>query len=379
VEGGIVAQAIFWTAFAVVLYTYAVYPLIMTVWGTFFRRRVDRRYEPVPVSVVIAARDEEGRVADRIRNVLDQEYPPEAIEVILVSDGSRDRTAEEARAIGDPRVRVIELPEPRGKAAALNAGVAEAKHPIVVFTDVRQRFSPGALAELTAFFHDPRVGAVSGELVLSRETGGDVQEGVGLYWEYEKFIRRKESAVDSCVGATGAIYAIRRVLYRPLPLDTILDDFLVPMRIVLAGYRVVFARSAKAFDRVSESPSREFRRKVRTLAGNFQALRYEKRLLDPRRNRLFFQLFSHKLLRLVVPYCAVAMLLACFRLEGAFYRTFLVLQILFYLLPLAKGTPLVRTPLGGLVRVAWTFLALNAAAVVGAWMFFTGRTERIWR
>ena len=159
----------------------------------------------------------------------------------------------------------------RGKAAVLNDVVPRASGAIVVLADARQRFEPDTVRALTRPFADPAVGAVSGELILTETPDGPtVGRGVGVYWRYEKLIRKSESRVDSTVGATGAIYAIRRELFEPIPEDTLLDDVLIPLRIVRRGYRVLFEPAARAWDRVAASAGEELARKVRTLAGNFQ-------------------------------------------------------------------------------------------------------------
>jgi biofilm PGA synthesis N-glycosyltransferase PgaC len=370
---------LFALSIAFVAYTYAIYPLILAVWATIAPKRVNKSFTPVPVTVVLAARDEEEHITSRLSNFLDQDYPSDLVEVVVVSDGSTDRTVELARSVGDPRVQVVELGRPLGKAEAINTGVSRATHGIVVFADARQQFSPRAFAELASVLADDRVGGVSGELVIERARESEVGEGVGLYWNYEKFIRRKESEIDSVVGASGSIYAIRKRLFAPLPPDTLLDDFLVPMRIVLQGYRVVFERGAKAYDRTTERASQEFSRKVRTLAGNFQAVALEKDLLNPFKNRLFFQMISHKLARLAVPYFLVTAFVSNLFLDGPFFHATLGLQALFYLSLLLKPTPLARTRAGGFVRVAWTFAVLNAAAVAGFWVYLTGKEKGVWK
>jgi len=360
-------------------YTYLGYPLVIALLGTFFKKRVEKRYQEPGVSVVLAARDEEGRIEGRIRNLLEQDYPPEKLEVVVVSDGSRDRTAEIARGVEDARVKVVETGSPVGKAVALNMGVETATHEILLFADARQSFSRNVVAELVALLYDRSVGAVSGELVLAGEEESELGEGVGLYWKYEKFIRRMESAFDSVVGASGAIYAVRRELFEPLPPGTLLDDFLLPMRIVLKGRRVLFTRAAKAYDRVSPTARAEFARKVRTLAGNFQALRLEPALLDPRRNRLFFQLFSHKLARLAAPYFCVGALVGSALAPGMVYRFFFLGQIVFYASSLFNFLPLAGRSLGALGKMAWTFLVLNAAAVSALWVTLRGREGQTWK
>ncbi|UCG50395.1 MAG: glycosyltransferase family 2 protein [Candidatus Latescibacterota bacterium] len=370
---------LFFISIGFIVYTYAVYPLIVYVWGTVFPKKVQTRYEFVPVSIVLAVRNGEEHIESRLQDLMSQDYPAELVDIIIVSNGSTDKTVEIAKSIRDPRVRVIEIEEPVGKAGAINVGVGSAKHDIVVFADVRQSFGEAAISELVAVFFDERVGAVSGELIIGRTEESEVKEGVGLYWEYEKLIRRKESEIDSVVGATGSIYAIRRSLYVPLPPQTLLDDFLVPMRIVLQGFRVVFARSAKAYDRTSGTSSHEFSRKVRTLAGNFQALAFESNLLNPAKNRVFFQMISHKLARLAVPYFFVLALLTNLSLRGTFWDITLAIQLLFYLAILLRFTPLKKSRYGGIVRVAWTFAVLNTAAVVGLWVFATGKDKEAWR
>lgn len=362
-----------------ILYTYLLYPVIITLWGTMARRRVQRGHTPFPLSVVLAVRNEERTIEARIENLLNQEYPADLAEIIIVSDGSTDATIERASRFRDDRISIIDTGSPVGKAMALNRGVEAAANELIVFADARQRFAPDVFTELASMFHDETVGCVSGELVFSKEGTSEVQEGVGLYWRYEKLIRRKESDVDSVVGASGSIYAVRKRLYTPLPAGTILDDFLLPMRIVLLGYRAVFTRSARAFDTVAETASQEFSRKVRTLAGNFQALRFEPALLNPARNRLWFQFVSHKIARLFAPYFCILAFVGNFFVPGSLFHVLLILQILFYGSALLKFTPLKSTALGSLIRISSTFVMLNAAAIVGFWMFLTGQEAAIWK
>lgn len=372
-------ETVFYVSACFIVYTYVIYPLVIYVWGTFFPRPVGKRYQALPLSVVLAVKNEEINIKTRLENLLSQDYQEDLIEVIVVSDGSTDRTVELARAFEDERVKVIESPAPLGKSGALNIGVENASHDIIVFADARQKFGDNVFAELVAMFYDGSVGAVSGELVIERGINSEVHEGVGLYWRYEKMIRHKESAVDSSVGATGSIYAIRRALYRPLAAHTLLDDFLIPMRIVLQGYRVIYVRSAKAYDLSSATAAQEFDRKVRTLAGNFQAVAMEKRLLMPWKNRVFVQFLSHKLARLVVPYFCLLALVGSGLLSGWFYRFVFLVQVLFYAAGFLNLTPVGDTKAGALIRVSWTFMVLNAAAVKGLIVFLTGRDKRVWK
>jgi cellulose synthase/poly-beta-1,6-N-acetylglucosamine synthase-like glycosyltransferase len=329
-------ETLFWASILLVFYVYAGYPLLLAIWSGLVSRPVaKRRTLPAPtISVVIAARNEAQRLPARLANLLALEYPTPP-EIIVVSDGSTDRTADALVRFGQ-RVRLIELPL-GGKPLALNAGVAAARGDIVVFADARQRFAPNALTDLVANFADPSVGAVTGELVLDCEgnsgvSDSEIAEGVGLYWRYEKWLRRQESRVWSTLGATGAIYAMRRELWRPLPPETLLDDVLACMRIVLDGKRVVFDDDACAFDRVAPSGAAESRRKTRTLAGNYQILALEPRLLNPFANPVWLQYVSHKVGRLIVPWCLVLALISNIplALRSWPYRLALLVQLCFY-------------------------------------------------
>ena len=258
----------------------------------------------------------------------------------MVSDGSTDGTAEVLRRYA-PAAEAIHLTA-GGKARALNAGVARAQHELLVFTDARQQFAPDALRRLVAPFSDPTVGGVSGELILDCESGGaattGIAESVGSYWRYEKWLRRHESMIGSMLGATGAIYALRRRVWQPLPEQTILDDVLAPMRAVLASTRVVFEAGAHAIDRAVSAPA-ELRRKVRTLSGNFQILFLEPRLLNPFANPVWLQYLSHKVGRLLVPYALIALVVSSAALARTsyFYAVALAGQLAFYTLALYGG------------------------------------------
>ena len=361
---------VFWLSVALIAYVYVGYPLALHC-GLWMADRGFRSRSANPhygVSIVVAARNEAARLPARLDNLLSLYYPASRRQIIVVSDGSTDETLKVLAGYQSKGlVDVVAVP-PGGKALALNAGIERARFEIVVFADARQTFAPDALRELVAPFADPRVGAVTGELQLDAESAcrrsdrdrrvfdrrsgeragaferreqerrrtlrSTIADGVGLYWKYEKQMRRLESRIWSTLGATGAIYAIRRALYRPLPADTILDDVLTPMRIVLAGYRVVFNEKALAFDRAASDADAEARRKVRTLAGNYQILALEPALLLPWRNPVWLQYLSHKDGRLVVPYAMLAALASSIVLASShpFYAVALAVQVLFYLL-----------------------------------------------
>ncbi|HEY7501987.1 MAG TPA: glycosyltransferase family 2 protein [Vicinamibacterales bacterium] len=307
----VLIEAFFWTALAVTLYVYVGYPTLLAAWARLAPKPVHRSPVTPPISIIIAARNEAASLQARIENLLASDYPSELMQIIVVSDGSTDPTAD-ILAFYKGQVDSVLLP-PGGKACALNAGVEVATHDVLVFTDARQSFAPDALRALVAPLADPHVGGVSGELLLDCESGGGtstIGEGVGAYWKYEKWLRKQESLIGSTLGSTGAIHALRRELWQPLPPETILDDVLAPMQVVLSGARVVFEGSARAYDRVAPEAAAEFQRKTRTLAGNYQILRLQPRLLLPFVNPVWLQFISHKLGRLLVPY-ALFLLFIC--------------------------------------------------------------------
>jgi cellulose synthase/poly-beta-1,6-N-acetylglucosamine synthase-like glycosyltransferase len=373
------AGIVFWACAAAVAYTYVGYPLLVAALAAAFGRGPRRRGITPTVSVLLVARDEETRVAERLDNLLRLDYPEDRLEILLGSDGSTDATVQAARPYAD-RVRVLDFPARRGKAAVLNDLVARARGEILAFADARQTFSTGTMRALVAPFHDPRVGAVSGELVLEDRHGrSEVGAGVGAYWRYEKAIRKAESALGSTVGATGAIYAIRRALYAPLPPDTILDDVLVPMRVVRKGYRVVFEPRATAFDRPSADAQQEFRRKVRTIAGNFQLFARERWLLAPGRNPVWFQTVSHKVLRLVGPaLLAGTFLLSALLAADPVYGFALLLQTLVLTAALVGATQDRARRRLPVASAALVFVLLQAATVVAFVRFAQGRLAGIW-
>jgi biofilm PGA synthesis N-glycosyltransferase PgaC len=373
---------VFWLALALVLYSYLGYPALVVLLARLRPAPRVRRAPCEPaVTVLIVVHNEEACLEQKLRSVLALDYPAERREVLVVSDGSTDRSEAIAASFAASGVGLLALPGPRGKAACLSEAVPRARGELVLLTDARQTLAANALRELVAYFADPSVGAVSGELMLESGPGAPAS-GVGLYWRYEKLVRQAESRLDSTVGVTGAIYALRRGLFVPLDPRAILDDVLLPMEVVLAGRRVLFAPEARAFDAVAASAGREYRRKVRTLAGNYQLLALRPALLDPRRNRLLFQLVSHKLSRLAVPWCLLLMLAASSWLSLAgsrFQRAALAAQLALYLLALAgwlrarSGQP-VR-----LLSLPYTFALLNLAAAAGLVGFVRGTESAAWR
>lgn len=297
-------------------------------------------------------------------------------EVIVVSDGSTDSTVPLAERYATGQVRILELPVNVGKAEALTVGCATARGDIIVFADARQRWAPDALENLLRNFMDPKVGGVSGDLRV--ETNSGLMSGFGLYWRYEKWLRQTESLVHSTVGVTGAISAVRRVLFRPIPKGIILDDVYWPLQVAMQDYRVVHEEQARAFDQLPQKAGDEFQRKVRTLSGNFQLLTQLPAALLPWRNPIWLQFVSHKIMRLVVPWALLVALINSAFLTAALYEIAFIGQLAFYCLGV-YGILLGARSHSRLASVAGSFLVLNAAAWLAFWVWITGRATRSWR
>ncbi|MEJ5250296.1 MAG: glycosyltransferase family 2 protein [Armatimonadota bacterium] len=369
-----------WIALLFVVYTYFGYPFLLWVVGLFKPRpalhaEASANGDKPLVSVVIAAYNERCNIGRRIQNLLESDYPDDRMEIIVVCDGCTDETAEIARRYEN--VTVVESEHRIGKSAAINMGLKHARGDIVVFADARPLFARDTISRLAEVFTNPKIGAVSGELILLAEDG--TPRAMGLYWRYEKALRRLETRAGSIVVCTGAVYAIRKHLFTPIPQGLAVDDMWVPLHIARQGYRVVFDTHALAYDRLPSSFHSEFRRKVRTLAGNYQLMWVAPWLLLPVVNPLWWQFISHKVFRLLVPYALIGMYVASWALLHQPYGAALVAaQTGYYLLgAIAWAIPSLARRFR-LVGLAGSFLSLNAAAAVAPLAFVLGRGRVKW-
>jgi cellulose synthase/poly-beta-1,6-N-acetylglucosamine synthase-like glycosyltransferase len=291
------------------------------------------------------------------------------------SDGSSDKTMEIVSKYASDKLKLFCNAVRQGKPSVLSMLAKEAKGELLVFTDARQRLDAISLKELVKHFADEKVGSVSGELHFEGE-GSQASEGMGLYWKYEKFIRKSESRMGSMLGATGALYAIRKDLFPQLPKDLILDDVYIPLKIVEKGYRAIFDKKAKVFDRYSRNAKEEFLRKTRTLAGNFQLFIHLRELFNPLRGKISWQFFSHKFLRLMVPFLLMILFTAnLFLLGQVGYKVFFILQAIFYTFALLGA---IFKQSNRLFDVPYMFCIMNAAAVMGLYKFLSGGLDVKW-
>lgn len=367
-----------WSCVWLLLHVFVGYPAWMWLLARVQPLPVQKRTITPTVTVVIAVHDGGMHIRAKLKNLCALDYPGENIDIIVACDGCHDDTSVLSRHCGDSRVRVLDFTERRGKAACLNDAIAIARGEVLLLTDVRQKLSPTALRELVANLADPTVGAVSGELHLEDVSTGFAQ-GVDAYWRYEKLIRLSESRSGSTVGVSGALYAMRRELFEPLPPGTVLDDVLIPMRVAATGRRVVFEPRALAWDQPSRQPAEERKRKIRTLAGNYQLIQLAPWLLWPARNPLWFRFVSHKVLRLLAPWLLLLLALttAALATRHAMYAWLLLL--------LLAGMALVVVerllPVAGRwlpVRLAVAFYYLNLFAAQALIAFTRNRGLHLW-
>ena len=310
------------------------------------------------VTVVVAARNEAGLIGARVANLLGSDYPAARLEILVIDDGSSDATAAAALASGDPRVRVVSLLRSLGKAAALNAGMSQVTTPLTVFADARQAFSGKTITALVSAFSNARVGVAAGHLVLAGN------ESSGLYWRIESALRQAESTLGWAHAASGAIYAIRTPLFEPLPDGLLLDDVWIPLQAVKKHFRIADVPEALAVEPAAVAPAAEFKRKLRTLVGNWQLMVAAPWLLSPWHNPVFFPWLSHKLVRLLAPWALLAALIASMVSTTPWMRWALMAQLLAYTVATAALLAPRAARRVPLATAAGSFLLLNLAALL---------------
>jgi len=373
-------RIIFWLSMAGILYTYAGYPAVMWMLARLRPRPWVAGAITPSVSIVLAVHNGEALLPRKIEHLLSLDYP-NIIEIILVSDGSTDGTAELLTRLHHPRLKTILLKEHAGKAVAINAGAAIATAEVILFVDIRPEIAPGAIQKLVSNFADAKVGCVAGELILRTDSHDPTSAAVsGIYWRYENWIRNCESVVASPVGVYGGFFAVRRALFTEQPAGIILDDMFQPLSIIRQGYRSVLDPAAYVYDSWPAKYEDEFHRKVRTLAGNYQLFYLAPWTLSWH-NPVLFQLVSHKIMRLIVPYQILLLLISTLTLSGTspYFAVFAAMQICFWFIAIVALR--YRIPVLHRIAVpASALLVLKAAAVVGLYRFlFTrGPLWKIW-
>lgn len=378
-----IAALLFWGAAAVLFYVYVGYPVLLLILSAFAPRRrrplVDANQLP-SLSILIAAYNEEAHIGQKIRETLALDYPADRMEVLILSDASTDRTDAIVRSCTDPRVRLLRMRERRGKTHAQNEGVHACTGEIVVFSDATTIYHPLALRCLASNYQDPAVGAVSGRYQYFDPDGqSPTGSGTIAFWNYENLIKTFQSRIKTISGCCGCIYSVRRSAYTPLA-DNIISDLVQPLWVIKQGYRVVFEDRALAYEETTQSTAEEFAMRVRIVSRAILGILSVADVLNPwKHGWVAFQLFSHKVLRWLVPvfllilFGANAVLAA----EPGAFRMLFGLQALFYLSALlAVALPIGRwwKPL----TIPLYFCTLNAAALMSVIEVLRGRRYVVW-
>ena len=375
---------IFWACAALIAYAYVLYPAIIWLFSRWFGRlpvAPKVRDADLPTAtLLIAAYNEESVIGERLDNALAADYPGDKLRIVVASDGSADRTAEIVAGFAGRGVRLLDYKARRGKSTVLNSAMSEVDTDIVLLSDANTHIDPDAPRKLARWLRDPTIRAVCGRLILTDPATGSNADGV--YWKYETFLKKCESRLGALLGANGAIYAIRRADYMPIPGNTIVDDFVIPLLAKMRhGGRIVYDAEAVAREETAADVAGEFKRRTRIGAGGFQAVALLWRLLDVRYGWVSFAFLSHKILRWLCPFFMLGMLLTSAALAAAgsrFFLAALVAQAVLYLAwPLSRYLP---RPLARFapLRVANMFTAMNLALLVGFGRWVRGRQKGAW-
>lgn len=375
-----ILELLFWTAIAIIVYTYALYPGLVLLRGLFQPKPYKRAAITPQVSMVIAAYNEADTIGAKLDNILSLNYPDDALEVIIASDGSNDGTNRIVQAYDDPRINLLALPR-LGKAAALNAAVEAATGDVLVFSDANSIYAADAIFALVEPFADPEVGGVAGNQRYRDEREQNENAGERSYWRFDRRLKDLQSRAGNTISATGAIYAIRRSLFRTVP-EGVTDDFVTSTRVIAQGYRLVFAPDAVAYEPAMSSGNVEFSRKVRVITRGLRSVWVMRELLNPFRYGFYaIQIFSHKVMRRLVAFPLLFVLLISPFLwqHGPVYQVAAIGQLGFYGLGLA-GLVLDGTRLGRqkIFSLPFFFCMVNTAVLVATVNVLRGHRIVLW-
>jgi glycosyltransferase involved in cell wall biosynthesis len=374
------AQIVFWIAFAALIYVYAGYPFALTVVSLLFRRRRPESGHTPSISMLIAAYNEEAGILKKLEQTVALDYPADKLEIMVLSDGSTDQTDAMVESFRDSRVCLLRVKDRKGKTNAQNEGVKSANGEILVFSDATTVYHPRALQYLACNYADPKVGAVSGRYQYFDPLGNSpTGMGTMAFWNYENLIKMAQSRIRTISGCCGCIYSVRRDLYTALSPDVI-SDLVQPLHVIRQDHVVVFEDRALAYEETTKSSSDEFSMRVRVVTRGIHGLLSVPKLLQPWRYPwVAFQLWSHKILRWLVPFFLVMLLGAnVFLWESPAYRYFLFAQAGFYLMALLSLViPIHRR--WRVFGIPLYFCVLNTAALVSVIEVLRGKKYTVWQ
>lgn len=387
-----ILNLLFWIFFFILVYAYVGYPLLLYLLTSlkkqFFSAEKNKfpGYEP-DVCLFVTAYNEKDFIGQKVENSFQLDYPKNKIQYVWVTDGSDDGTPDLLRNYEN--LEVYHEPARRGKMHAMNRGMQFVKAPIVIFSDTNTHLNANAIREIVACFSNPKVGCVAGEKrIVEKDADVAAAAGEGMYWKFESWVKKMDAELNSAVGAVGELFAIRRELFEEVETDTILDDFIISLRIAQKGYKIAYTPNAFAEETASLNVKEELKRKIRIAAGGVQTLFRLKSLLNPFRfGVLSWQYFSHKVLRWTL---APISLFLLFFINGAvlitresglnvdFYFLFFVVQIFCYSLALVGWYLENRKLRFKLLFIPYYFVSVNYAAIRGIYRYFRGKQSASW-
>jgi cellulose synthase/poly-beta-1,6-N-acetylglucosamine synthase-like glycosyltransferase len=381
---------LFWTLLLIIVYSYIIYPIliyIISLFFDFFRRKenekTESKFEP-EVTLFIAAYNEIDFVESKIKNSFYLNYPKEKLHHVWITDGSNDGTPDKLKKY--KAVKVYHDKERKGKIGALNRGMQFVNTPIVIFSDANSMLNPNAIQNIVCEFKDSKVGCVAGEKRITiNNKDNAVNSGEGIYWRYESFIKNSESKISSSLGAVGELFAIRTHLYTKVEDDTILDDFVISLRIAQKGYKIKYAPKAFATEEASINIHEELKRKIRIAYGGFQSIFRLPGLLNPFKNPLLtFQYISHKVFRWVlVPFSFlfiffVNLLIAKNENWIGFYTILFLLQIIFYLFVIIGSVLRSKKINLKFLFAPYYLFIMNLSEIIGLYRFIRKKQSVNW-
>jgi cellulose synthase/poly-beta-1,6-N-acetylglucosamine synthase-like glycosyltransferase len=372
-------EVIFWLIIFIIFYTYAGYSLLVLLLSLFFNRPVKKREIYPRVTFLITAYNEEQSIAAKLENTLHLDYPKEKLEVIVASDGSIDSTDIIVKQFHDQGVILNRVEGRVGKTETQNQTVAKATGDIIIFSDATTNYHKDAIKKIVRNYADPQVGAVSGRYEYINPTGAAVGLGTVLFWNYENLIKRLQTQIRTITGCCGCIYSVRRDLYEPLTRD-IISDLVEPLKILEKGYRIAFEPEAVAYEETTETAKEEFGMRVRVISRGMNGLWYMRNLFNPfKYGFISFQLFSHKVLRWMIPFMLPLLLISNFLLVGKlFYNLCIIVQVLFYL-GAGAGYMLDRKGRKAkLLALPLYYCVVNAASITAFFRTLMGKRSVVW-
>ncbi|MFW6309638.1 MAG: glycosyltransferase family 2 protein [Prolixibacteraceae bacterium] len=388
-----IAELFFWIFLFILIYTYAGYALILYLlcgikkaFGNSKKKYVDSSYEP-EVCLFVTAYNEKDYLRQKVENSFQLDYPKEKVQYLWITDGSDDGTPDVL--MGYEKLEVHHLPERRGKMHAMNRGMQFVKAPVVIFSDTNTVLNKTAIREIVKQFSNPKVGCVAGEKrIAEQRADAAAAAGEGVYWKLESKVKKMDSELNSAVGAVGELFAIRRELFEEVETDTILDDFIISLRIARKGYKIAYTPNAYAEETASLNVREELKRKIRITAGGIQTMIRLTDLLNPfKYGMLTFQYFSHKILRwTLAPFSLFLVLVLNFAVvwqqsaftEWNFYTVFLYLQLFCYILAVIGWFFENRKLRFKFIFLPYYFVSINYASIRGVFRFFRGKQSVNW-